>query len=127
MEFEEAEDINGVRFAWNSFPSTKAEAAKIVIPTGALYTPLKYREDLPIAAYDPCYCQNALCRSILNPYCSIDPTGFWICPLCGTRSQLPPHYQGITQDNLPLELSPLLSTVEYITAKPVKQPPIFFL
>ena len=125
MDFEEAEDINGVRFAWNSFPSTKAEAAKIVIPTGALYTPLKYREDLPIAAYDPCYCQNAQCRSILNPYCLIDPTGFWICPLCGTRSQLPPHYQGITQENLPLELSPLSLTIEYITAKPVKQPPIF--
>lgn len=125
MDFEEAEDINGVRFAWNSFPSTKAEASKIVVPTGVLYTPLKYRDDLPIAAYDPCYCQNPQCRSILNPYCSIDPTGFWICPLCGNRSQLPPHYQGITQENLPLELSPNSSTIEYITAKPVQQPPIF--
>lgn len=125
MDFEEAEDINGVRFAWNSFPSTKAEAGKIVVPTGLLYTPMKYREDLPSAAYDPCYCQNPQCRSILNPYCSIDPTGFWICPLCSTRSQLPPHYQGITQDNLPIELSPNSSTVEYITAKPVQQPPIF--
>lgn len=125
MDFEEAEDINGVRFAWNSFPSTKAEASKIVVPTGVLYTPMKYREDLPIAAYDPCYCQNSQCRSILNPYCSVDPTGFWICPLCGTRSQLPPHYQNITQENLPIELSPLSSTIEYITAKPVQQPPIF--
>lgn len=125
MDFEEAEDINGVRFAWNSFPSTKAEAAKIVVPTGVLYTPMKYREDLPIAAYDPCYCQNPQCRSILNPYCSIDPSGFWICALCGSRSQLPPHYQGITQENLPIELSPNSSTIEYITAKPVQQPPIF--
>lgn len=125
MDFEEAEDINGVRFAWNSFPSTKAEAAKIVIPTGVLYTPIKYREDLPVAAYDPCYCQNTQCRSILNPYCAVDPTGFWICPLCGTRSQLPPHYQNLTQENLPIELSPLSSTIEYITAKPVQQPPIF--
>lgn len=125
MDFEEAEDINGVRFAWNSFPSTKAEAGKIVVPTGVLYTPIKYREDLPVAAYDPCYCQNSQCRSILNPYCSVDPTGFWICPLCGTRSQLPPHYQNMTQENLPIELSPLSSTIEYITAKPVQQPPIF--
>lgn len=125
MDFEEAEDINGVRFAWNSFPSTKAEAGRIVIPTGVLYTPIKYREDLPIAAYDPCYCQNTQCRSVLNPYCSIDPTGFWICPLCGSRSQLPPHYQGITQENLPIELGPNSSTIEYITAKPVQQPPIF--
>lgn len=126
MDFEEAEDINGVRFAWNSFPSTKAEAAKIVVPTGVFYTPLKYRgEELPLAGYDPCFCQNPQCRSILNPYCSIDPTGFWICPLCGNRSQLPPHYQGMTQDNLPLELRPDASTIEYITAKPVQQPPIF--
>lgn len=125
MDFEEAEDINGVRFAWNSFPSTKAEASKIVVPTGVLYTPIKYREDLSVAAYDPCYCQNTQCRSILNPYCSVDPTGFWICPLCGTRSQLPPHYQNMTQENLPIELSPLSSTIEYITAKPVQQPPIF--
>lgn len=126
MDFEEAEDINGVRFAWNSFPSTKAEAAKIVIPTGVLYTPLKYREDLPVAAYDPCYCQNTQCRSILNPYCSIDPSGFWHCPLCASRNHLPPHYQGITQESLPVELGINSSTIEYITSKPVKQPPIFF-
>lgn len=125
MDFEEAEDINGIRFAWNLFPLTKAEASKIVVPTGVLYTPLKYREDLPVAAYDPCFCQNSQCRSVLNPYCQIDPTGFWICPLCGTRSLLPAHYQGITADNIPLELAPDSSTIEYITAKPVQQPPIF--
>lgn len=125
MDFEETEDINGIRFAWNCFPSTKAEMAKVVVPTGVLYTPLKYREDLPVANYDPIYCQNASCRSVLNPYCQIDPAGFWICPLCGTRSQLPAHYQGISSENLPIELSPQSSTVEYVTAKPVQQPPIF--
>lgn len=126
MDFEEAEDINGVRFAWNSFPSTKIEAGKIVVPTGALYTPLKYREDLPIAAYDPTFCNSATCRSILNPYCSVDPNGFWHCSICGTRNPLPAHYQGISQDNLPVELNPTSSTMEYITARPVQNPPIFF-
>lgn len=126
MDFEEAEDINGVRFAWNSFPSTKVEAGKIVVPTGALYTPLKFREDLPIAGYDPTFCNNSNCRSVLNPYCSIDPNGFWHCSICQNRNPLPAHYQGISQDNLPIELRPESSTIEYITARPVQNPPIFF-
>lgn len=125
MDFEEAEDVNGIRLAWNVFPATKAEAAKIVVPTGGLYTPLKAREDLPVAGYDPCVCANPSCRGILNPYCRIDPAGFWHCPLCGTRSGLPPHYQGITQDNLPLELQAGSSTIEYVTARPVQSPPVF--
>ena len=126
MNFEEAEDINGVRFAWNTFPCTKADANKLVVPTGALYTPLKFREDLPIAEYDPHCCLNTHCRSILNPYCQIDPTGSWICPICGNRNPLPSHYQGISNENLPLELNPNSSTIEYITARPVANPPIFF-
>lgn len=125
MNFEEAEDINGVRFSWNTIPSTKSDASKLVVPTGALYSPLKYREDLPTADYDPHCCLNTHCRSILNPYCQIDPTGSWMCPLCGGRNPLPAHYQGITNENLPLELNPASSTIEYITARPVAYPPIF--
>jgi protein transport protein SEC23 len=126
MDFEAAEDINGVRLAWNVFPSTKVEAGKIVVPTGALYTPLKMREDLPIASYDPIFCSNQLCKSILNVYCTIDPSGFWHCPLCSQRNPLPPHYQGISNENLPLELQASSSTIEYVTARPVQNPPIFF-
>jgi len=125
MDFEEAEDINGVRFAWNAFPSTKVEAGKIVVPTGALYTPLKQREDLPIAAYDPIYCSNQTCKAILNPYCAVDPNGFWRCPLCQGRNPLPAHYHGINPENLPLELQNTSSTVEYINSRPVQNPPIF--
>lgn len=126
MDFEETEDINGVRFAWNAFPSTKVEAGKIVVPTGALYTPLKLRDDLPIAAYDPNFCSNQTCKAILNPYCSVDPTGFWRCPICAYRNPLPAHYHGISPENLPIELQPTSSTIEYITARPVQHPPIFF-
>ena len=66
MNFEEAEDINGIRFAWNALPSTKVEAGKVVVPTGVIYTPLKQREDLPVAVYDPIFCSNQNCKSILN-------------------------------------------------------------
>lgn len=125
MDFEEAEDINGIRFAWNAFPSTKVEAGKVVVPTGALYTPLKQREDLPIAAYDPIYCSNQSCKLILNPYCAVDPNGFWRCPLCQYRNPLPAHYYGLNPENLPLELQSTSSTIEYITARPVQNPPIF--
>jgi protein transport protein SEC23 len=125
MDFEEAEDINGIRFAWNTFPLTKAEANKVVVPTGALYTPLKQRDDLPVAQYDPIFCQLQHCKLVLNPYCRVDPQGFWICPLCGTRNALPTHYQGISQDNLPIELDPGSSTIEYITARPVQNAPVF--
>ncbi|EAZ63719.2 component of COPII coat of ER- Golgi vesicles [Scheffersomyces stipitis CBS 6054] len=127
MNFEEAEDINGIRFAWNALPSTKVEAGKVVVPTGVIYTPLKQREDLPVAVYDPIFCSNQNCKSILNPYCTIDPSGFWRCPLCSYRNPLPAHYQGVTPENLPLELQPGSSTIEYITARPVQNPPIFFL
>lgn len=126
MNFEEAEDINGIRFAWNAFPSTKIEAGKIVVPTGALYTPLKAREDLPIANYDPCFCINKDCLSVLNVYCTIDPTGSWTCPMCKFRNQLPAHYGGISAENLPLELQQQSTTIEYITARPVQHSPIFF-
>ncbi|KAG7661938.1 SEC23 [[Candida] subhashii] len=126
MDFEATEDINGVRFAWNAFPSTKVEASKIVVPTGALYTPLKLRDDLPIVAYDPFFCGSQTCKAILNPYCSVDPTGYWRCPICSYRNPLPAHYHGISPDNLPTELQPESSTIEYITARPVQNPPIFF-
>lgn len=128
MDFEEAEDLNGIRFSWNTFPATKVEANKVVVPIGCLYTPLMNREEseLPVAHYDPIYCLKQTCKAILNPYCAIDPTGSWSCPLCGNRNPLPSHYQGITQDNLPLELTSNASTIEYITSRPVQTPPIFF-
>ncbi|ODQ80021.1 hypothetical protein BABINDRAFT_161666 [Babjeviella inositovora NRRL Y-12698] len=126
MDFEENEDINGVRFSWNQFPSTRVEASRTVVPMGALYTPLKYREDLPTAAYDPVLCHQQNCKALLNPYCQIDlRANLWICPLCQNRNPLPPHYQNITPEFLPLELNVLSSTMEYVLTRPVQQPPIF--
>ena len=48
-------DLHGMHFH-----PLKVEAGKVVVPTGALYTPLKQREDLPIAAYDPIYCSESI-------------------------------------------------------------------
>jgi protein transport protein SEC23 len=37
------EDRDGVRMSWNVWPSSKLEAAKLVVPLACLYTPLKER------------------------------------------------------------------------------------
>lgn len=67
MNFEAMEDKDGLRFSWNVWPASKAEASKIVIPISCLYTPLKNRADLPPVYYEPVVCK-APCKGILNPY-----------------------------------------------------------
>ncbi|CCH59325.1 hypothetical protein TBLA_0B04910 [Henningerozyma blattae CBS 6284] len=125
MDFETSEDVNGIRFAWNVFPSTRSDATKNVVPVSCLYTPLKEVEDLPTAQYNPILCSNPQCKSILNPYCSIDPrNNSWACPICNSRNHLPTQYANMTQENMPVELQS--TTVEYITNKPIQIPPIFF-
>lgn len=125
MDFETNEDLNGVRFSWNVFPSSKTDASKNVVPVGCLYTPLKEIEDLQIASYNPVVCAGPQCKAILNPYCAIDPrSSSWTCPICNSRNHLPPQYANMTQENMPVELQQ--TTVEYITNKPVQIPPIFF-
>ena len=125
MDFEQNEDINGVRFSWNVFPASRTDANKNVVPVGCLYTPLKEREDLAVAGYNPVVCGNINCKSVLNPYCEIDVrSNTWTCPICKTRNILPQHYANMTQETLPLELTN--TTVEYITSVPVQVPPIFF-
>lgn len=126
MNFEANEDFNATRFAWNVFPASKAEASKLVVPIGSLYTPLKVIDGLRTANYDPIFCSKPNCKAIINPYCSLDMrANIWLCPFCQSRNQLPVHYSQITQDNVPLELQQESSTMEYILTKPVQQPPIF--
>lgn len=124
MDFDTNEDLNGVRFSWNVFPSSKTDASQNVIPLGCLYTPLKEIEGLNVADYNPVMCAGPHCKAILNPYCMIDPrSNSWTCALCKSRNHLPTQYHNLTQDNIPTELQ--LTTVEYITSKPVQVPPIF--
>lgn len=123
--FEQAEEQDGIRFSWNSFPSTRVEASRTVVPIGALYTPLFNKSEPSILEYEPVACKLP-CRAVLNPFCQVDLRGkLWICPFCLNRNQLPPHYQQITQQQLPPELLPNFSTVEYTLSRPAQVPPIF--
>lgn len=120
------EDIDGVRFNWNTFPVSRSEAENISTPLGALYTPLAAREDLPTAHYDPQLCRK--CHAALNIFSQIDINNkLWTCPLCSTRNQLPNGYQNISAENVPLELSPQSSTMEYILQRAQPPPPPTFI
>ncbi|TID19246.1 hypothetical protein CANINC_003817 [Pichia inconspicua] len=122
----EIEDIDGVRFNWNTFPVTRQESENMASPVGCLYTPLLAREDLPIANYDPQICRN--CRSVLNVFSQIDMNNkIWNCPLCLGRNQLPPQYHNISADNVPIELLPQSSTIEYILNRSQPHPPPTFI
>ncbi|MNE87803.1 hypothetical protein D3C80_1850410 [compost metagenome] len=66
MDIYENEDKNCVRHSWNVLPSSRIEAAKMVLPIGTLITPLKEVADLNVLGYNPVICNH--CRGILNPY-----------------------------------------------------------
>ncbi|GJN89163.1 hypothetical protein Rhopal_002137-T1 [Rhodotorula paludigena] len=125
FDFEDVEDRDGVRLSWNVWAGSRIEATRTVVPIGALYTPLKDRPDLPPVLYEPVTCK-APCRAILNPYCQIDVRGkLWICPFCLQRNAFPPHYKDISTSNLPAELLPKYTTIEYTLSRPAQIPPIF--
>jgi protein transport protein SEC23 len=125
MSFEDIEDHDGVRFSWNAWPSTRLEATRCVVPISCLYTPLKEKPDLAPVFYEPVTCKPP-CRAVLNPYCQVDARGkLWICPFCLSRNPLPPHYGDISQTNLPAELIPKFTTIEYVLPRPAVVPPIF--
>ncbi|WFD08597.1 GTPase-activating protein S23 [Malassezia vespertilionis] len=125
MNVDEVEDRDGVRLSWNVWPSTKLEATRTVVPIGALYTPLKERSDLPPVLYEPVSCKPP-CRAVLNPYCQVDVRGkLWICPFCLSRNPFPPHYKDISNTNLPAELLPKYTTIEYTLSRMSQIPPIF--
>jgi protein transport protein SEC23 len=49
----------------------------------------------------------------------------WICPFCLQRNNLPPHYKDISAEQIPLELHPSSTTIEYRLPRPAPAPPIF--
>ncbi|KAI0667265.1 copii coat protein [Trametes maxima] len=125
MNFEDVEERDGVRLSWNVWPSSRIEATRTVVPISALYAPLKPREDLPEILYEPVTCKPP-CRAVLNPYCQIDIRGkLWICPFCLQRNAFPPHYKDISNTNLPSELLPKFTTIEYTLSRGAAVPPIF--
>ncbi|CAF9926584.1 GTPase-activating protein S23 [Imshaugia aleurites] len=124
-QWSEVEDRDGIRLSWNTFPSTRMEASRLVVPIGALYTPLKEKPDTPLLQYEPVTCK-VPCRAVLNPFATVDTRArLWICPFCLSRNGLPAHYKDITQDNIPPELHPASTTIEYRLARSAPAPPIF--
>mmetsp|Transcript_10146 Transcript_10146/g.29948 ORF Transcript_10146/g.29948 Transcript_10146/m.29948 type:complete len:761 (+) Transcript_10146:73-2355(+) len=124
-DVHEVEASDGVRFSWNVWPSTRLEATRMVVPLGCLYTPLKQIENLPLLPYEPIVCKGP-CPSVLNPYCRIDfRAKIWICPFCFQRNHFPPHYAEISEQNLPAELIPTYTTIEYALPRNKASPPVF--
>ncbi|WJX33392.1 Protein transport protein S23 E [Trifolium repens] len=124
------EGVDGVRMTWNVWPRTKVEASKCVIPLAATISLIRPSPDIPRLPYAPLRCKT--CTSALNPFCRVDFTAkIWICPFCFQRNHFPPHYNAISETNLPGELYPQYTTVEYAIPhsdpNPIPSPVFLFL
>jgi protein transport protein SEC23 len=96
----------------NVWPSSRIDATRVVVPFGSMVTPIKTIPGMPLLPYEPVGCKS--CRAVLNPYCRVDFVGkIWICPFCLQRNQFPRNYADINETNLPAELFPQYTTVEY--------------
>ena len=89
-----------------------------------MVTPRKFLPDMPVVPYDPVRCKG--CAACLNPYARVDFNGkLWICPFCYTRNHFPAHYASISETNLPAELFPTYTTIEYTLQRPKAPPPAY--
>ncbi|CAI7887381.1 unnamed protein product [Closterium sp. NIES-54] len=124
-DFADLEAVDGVRLTWNVWPNSKVEATKCVVPFAALYTPVKRLPDMPVLPYEPIRCKT--CLAVLNPFARVDFIGkMWVCPFCYQRNQFPPHYAAISESNLPAELFPQYTTIEYsLPLSAPASPPVF--
>ncbi|KAK2443162.1 protein transport protein SEC23 [Trifolium repens] len=84
-------------------------------------TPLSQQgTDLPLLPYDPLLCTR--CGAVLNPYARLDyQSRIWHCPFCSQRNPFP---RSIADANLPAELFPTYTTVEY-SSPSIFHPPAF--
>jgi protein transport protein SEC23 len=69
-QWQQIEERDGLRMSWHVFPSSRMEASRLVVPLGALYSPLKEKTDTPLLQYEPVSCK-APCRAVLNPFCKL--------------------------------------------------------
>mmetsp|Transcript_41917 Transcript_41917/g.98450 ORF Transcript_41917/g.98450 Transcript_41917/m.98450 type:complete len:753 (+) Transcript_41917:58-2316(+) len=127
MEFSDIEASDGVRFSFNIWPTSRLEATRCVVPLSCMYSPLKKIEGMPVLPYEPIFCKGQ-CRSVLNPFCKVDYRArMWVCPFCFQRNNFPHHYSEISETNLPAELIPQYSTIEYELPRGGTGPPVFLL
>jgi protein transport protein SEC23 len=99
---------------------------KIIIPLGFHYTPLIKNENIPLLEYEPLRCRN--CNSVISPLFPFSVRGKkWECPFCNIQMVFPKNYSDfMTDENLPAELLPENSTVEYKLNKKESNFPVFF-
>ncbi|XP_010435181.1 PREDICTED: protein transport protein SEC23 [Camelina sativa] len=111
MASMDPEGMDGVRMTWNVWPRTKVEASKCVIPLAASISPIRRHHDILNLDYAPLRCR---CSAVLNAFATVDyDARIWKCHFCLHTNHFPTHYRSITRDNLPGELYPQCTTVEY--------------
>ncbi|XP_073013046.1 protein transport protein SEC23 G [Typha latifolia] len=116
MDFAELESIEGLRWPWHAWPPSRSDAAALVVPTSVMCTPLAAVADLPLLPYDPLLCSR--CFAALNPFARVDYSAArWSCPFCLNKNSFPRSYAGIGDHNLPAELFPTYSSVEYLLSR----------
>ncbi|XP_028104899.1 protein transport protein SEC23-like [Camellia sinensis] len=127
MAQTDPEGIDGVRMTWNAWPRTKVESSKCVIPIAASISPIRPHPDVPTLPYSPLRCKT--CSAVLNPFSRVDFAALiWICPFCFQRNHFPHHYSAISDTNVPAELYPQYTSIDYsLPAGPysTSQPPVF--
>ncbi|KAI8002878.1 Protein transport protein SEC23 [Camellia lanceoleosa] len=127
MAQTDPEGIDGVRMTWNAWPRTKVESSKCVIPIAASISPIRPHPDIPTLPYSPLRCKT--CSAVLNPYSRVDFAALiWICPFCFQRNHFPHHYSAISDTNVPAELYPQYTSIDYSLpagSYSTSQPPVF--
>lgn len=122
-------ETQNLRCSWNTFPQSKIDKERFIVPLGFHYTPLKPNDNLQLLEYEPILCSN--CQSILNPYCFLDfKSKAWECMFCMRKNLFPGHYaQHINETTLPPEVMNENTTVEYKLDKKglANHPVIFFI
>lgn len=48
-DFASLEEVDAVRLSWNVWPNSKLEAAKCIVPFGAMYSPNKRLPNMPVS------------------------------------------------------------------------------
>lgn len=117
LTFDETDELEGVRFNWNLFPSTRLDASQLAAPLGCLYTPLFKRPkdtiQIPEISKNPIQCST--CGNYINPYIKFDRANMmWWCPFCEKRTFLPDKFHiPNSGEEWPKELGQTNSTIEY--------------
>ncbi len=125
FDITKEESQNSVRMSWNVLPSNPIDLQRYIVPCGIHYTPLKQVENLQILEYEPLTCK--ICKSVIAPQFQIDfRSKSWSCPFCESKNMFPTIYaQNISEQNLPAELLPEATTIEYKLNKKESKFPVF--